>query len=115
MATDTSYNGWTNYETWCVNLWLSNDQGSYEYVNEMAREAHADATGDEVMTRKEYAALQLADALKNLHEESMPEIPTGVYSDLLTSALGSVNWYEIAKSWIDDMEFDDDDQDDQEE
>lgn len=20
--TDTTYNGWTNYETWAVNLWL---------------------------------------------------------------------------------------------
>jgi hypothetical protein len=21
MANDTTYNGWTNYETWVVNLW----------------------------------------------------------------------------------------------
>jgi hypothetical protein len=23
---DQAYNGWTNYETWCVNLWISNDR-----------------------------------------------------------------------------------------
>ena len=32
---DTEYNGWTNYETWNVGLWLGNDQGLYE----MARRA----------------------------------------------------------------------------
>ena len=26
---DTSYNGWTNYETWNVALWLQNDEVMY--------------------------------------------------------------------------------------
>ena len=28
--TDTEYNGWTNYETWNVALWLQNDYGFYQ-------------------------------------------------------------------------------------
>jgi hypothetical protein len=27
--TDTEYNGWTNYETWNVALWIQNDYGFY--------------------------------------------------------------------------------------
>jgi len=32
---DTEYNGWTNYETWNVGLWLNGEIGLYE----MARRA----------------------------------------------------------------------------
>ena len=38
---DTSYNGWTNYETWNVALWLQNDEGLYRnavrYVRQCER------------------------------------------------------------------------------
>ena len=27
--TDTEYNGWENYETWNVALWIDNDEGLY--------------------------------------------------------------------------------------
>ena len=26
------YNGWTNYETWNVALWMDNDETSYQYA-----------------------------------------------------------------------------------
>ena len=32
--TDTEYNGWTNYETWNVALWIQNDEGLYNIARE---------------------------------------------------------------------------------
>ena len=34
-ALDISYNGWENYETWNVALWLQNDEGLYNLALEV--------------------------------------------------------------------------------
>jgi hypothetical protein len=33
-ALDISYNGWENYETWNVALWINNEEGLYNLAQE---------------------------------------------------------------------------------
>ena len=39
--TDTTYNGWTNWETWNASLWINNEEPMYrlaqEYVDQARR------------------------------------------------------------------------------
>jgi hypothetical protein len=100
--TDQTYNGWTNYETWLVNLWMDNEQGSQEFFREQAREIYDEAEAKPYLTRDWVAIHRFADYLKEHHEENRPEMPTcGVYYDLLSGALSEVNWDEIARHYID--------------
>lgn len=86
---DTKYNGWSNYETWCVAMWISNDRSQYDYWNEMS----ADAKGSDD------PPLALAEFLKEQFNDNRPEL-TGCWADLLGAALSEVNWFEIAEDLL---------------
>jgi hypothetical protein len=94
------YNGWSNYETWCVNLWLTNEEGSYHECVRLAEEAFEDVKDDDVTD----APSSLARSLESLVDEMTPDIPTGFASDLLRSALSSVDYYEIAEAFLDEVD-----------
>ena len=79
-----SYNGWTNYETWNVALWINNEPTTYEERYRLAR--HARNAGE------------LADTLKAWVHDMAPDLGASMFSDLLNAALGVVNWDEIASS-----------------
>ena len=34
LTAPQTYNGWTNYETWNVVLWMENDEGLYNLIQE---------------------------------------------------------------------------------
>ena len=89
-----TYQGWENYETWNAKLWIDNDFGEYTYWTEGAEEALEREEGD-----KDAAAADLAVALQERHEESQPVLD-GMYGDLLTAAVGAVNWEEIAEALV---------------
>lgn len=96
------YNGWTNYETWAVALWLDNEEGSYHHKAELADTAWEDAEGSS--TRKEDAEITLGHALKVWLEESMPDLGGTLWSDLLSAAMSEVNWHEIAVAALEEYE-----------
>ena len=89
---DTKYNGWTNYETWCVNLWIDNDEGTQEMVREQVAEVVENAEPGEYtwQTAEACAVRELSECAKEWHEDRMNEervTVTGVFADLLGASL----------------------------
>lgn len=78
------YNGWTNYETWNINQWL--DQIDY----------FADLDADS-------SVYDLAAEIKSYVEEGLPDLPAGMYQDLLSAAISECNFREIAESALYDI------------
>jgi hypothetical protein len=110
IANEKRYNGWTNYETWNVKLWMDNDEGSYRYYGEIAQECYDAAESGDTFTRDEQATLDLSDRLKDEYETSMNDWleeskrSASMWADLLGAAMSEVNWHEIAEHLIDDVE-----------
>jgi hypothetical protein len=85
------YNGWKNYPTWAVNLWLSNDEALYTGSLALAERANQ---GD-------YPRAAVADAFKSwVREDLAPDLGASFAADLLGYALDEVDWDEIADSWL---------------
>ena len=106
---EKTYNGWTNYETWVVNLWIDNDQGSYTYWREQAGSHYENAADCEnvhkgLWSRRSAARSKLAEQIKDEFEDASPLADqANVYTDLLTAALGEVDWREIADNLLEDV------------
>jgi hypothetical protein len=103
----STYNGWKNYETWNVALWIDNDQGTYNERCRIVAECIEDAPSMEqvprVWTSQQAARYSLADRLKDWVESDMiPDLGSSMAADLLAAALSEVDWEEIAENWLDD-------------
>lgn len=104
---EAKYNGWSNYETWTVSLWLDNEEPSYRFWrNETARQRRAaeecDRTHEGRLAGAEAARWSLAEQLKRAITDAAPLREPTLYSDLLSAALAEVNWLEIADHWMSD-------------
>ncbi len=107
--TTKEYNGWTNYETWVVKLWIDNEEGSQRYWQTQAEQAFAEAedspsayarfVGKEIFSREERAVLALEKVLQSEHEQALPDLQDFT-ADLLNAAMSEVNWHEIAESLV---------------
>ena len=106
VPTDDSHQGWANHATWAVHLWLSNDQGTFEFCRDLAREAVEDAdecdqVNDGIWTPEQARRFMLADRLKDYLAETNPlnDRPSA-FADLLRAALDDVNYEELADAFL---------------
>jgi len=84
IATTESYNGWSNYETWLMNLWLTNDELVYNDLMQIIQEIDT--------------VEEMAEELKFRVMEDMDLNEISIRSDFLTASTRNVNWREIIEA-----------------
>ncbi len=85
-----SYNGWTNKETWLVNIWYMSEMP--EYFAEMEQ--------------YEVDPIELEDSVKYISEEceALSQLPAGLLSDFINRCWSEVNWHELTDHLNKDLE-----------
>jgi len=99
-AEQQGYNGWTNFETWAVNIWISSEEGDYLHWQEVAEGCRDEAGSDNA----EVVEL-LADKLRDEHFALGDEpysAEYGLFCDITKGDLWNVNWQEVAAAILEE-------------
>lgn len=94
---DPGYQGWSNYSTWAMNLWIDNDQSALEAAHGVMAEA-ALAEADPTLR-----AIRAGNALKEFVEGFYPEDLESPWADLLRSGWDDVDWNDIAEHHLKEL------------
>jgi uncharacterized protein (DUF111 family) len=81
----TDYNGYKNWATWNVQLWLDNDEGLYREYQRRIRRAHIDDIDGEFVEK--------------VVRELMPNGTSDMDS---AKEFKDVDWDELAEHWLND-------------
>lgn len=102
------YNGWKNYETWCVALWIDNEEPLYRerrrMMRQVWREAEDHAESGSAFTASELARGALSDSIKGWVSDMAPDLGGTLWADLLSAAISEVDWFEIADNWLTEVD-----------
>lgn len=102
MDTVGAYNGYRNYPTWNVALWLDNDEALHNMVRELVEDCD-DAT-------------ELEERLESLVDETLvPDLGASMASDLFGWAMSYVDWAELSDGYWELFHDEDDEDEDGEE
>lgn len=112
-----SYNGWKNYETWVVGMYLDGNYDGEETYKEIGRiteyiaqHASEDSNvADGIWTVEEARKFRLADSLKHWVEATAIDpardaFEFGLAADLLGAAFSEVDWDELAENKLSALE-----------
>ena len=93
MKNTTEYNGWTNYQTWRINLEVVDGMTLEDFGFDL-HEVDTDEVAD---------VESLAEAIESYVEEIVTNgVPDGLALNLAQSFLSEVDWMEIAEHIISD-------------
>lgn len=97
---DDTYNGWANRETWVVNLWIVNDPALSDMVADMVADT-IDRVGEEWVDRA--AGEGLFELVAEWWCDDVGDTwRGGLWSDLVGTALGRVDWQTIVAPYVAD-------------
>ena len=106
--TDTKYNGWTNYETWNAALWIDSYESTSCFWRARAEQiAEAPTYENEFMTRPQRVRHELADELQDCFERAAMDWmrdQASFFADIFNKAVARVEWLEIAKRLLEEVE-----------
>ena len=91
MSAD-GYNGWSNYETWCVHLWLTNEYDLYQTALAVTEKSPQPDVALEEWVLDCWPDWQSVEP-NDLH---------GMFSDLIGTSLDRVDWTEVANALLED-------------
>jgi hypothetical protein len=106
MSKDNTYNGWTNYETWNLKLWLDNSISDFREKNVF--DTNFIQGNIKKICKKQNSEkdtiYEIYEYLKNYVEKGFDNmyLKPSFYCDVLSASIREVNFYEIAESYYED-------------
>ena len=88
---DEECNGWSNSETWAVDLWLSNDEGMYKDISRIVRRSYN-------VEKAERGIREYVEELKEMVNDGQAgEELISMFNDI--GNMQRVDWEEIVEAW----------------
>ncbi len=85
------YNGWKNYPTWNVALWIDNDEGLQHNARRIVKHAVDEWTAEQGLKEMVESCNPLADK-------------ANMFSDLLSWSMSQIDYRDIVKHYKDEEE-----------
>ena len=100
-----TYNGWTNRETWAVNVWVSNLEYLQDDCAEFLRGLSEDDTDYDIETKTRDWFESILDVLRE--DAQLNKTSFDLYDNIRREigSLWRVNWRELGQMWLDDSEL----------
>jgi hypothetical protein len=104
----STYEGWANFETWCVDQAMTGDPQNGRYWRSVARwharEAKARHPGRETCREaRHHARVRLGREISQGLYDNRPMPTSDLYADLLSAALDNVDYAAIAERLLDEF------------